>query len=330
VIGAVLGSAYGDAWGYVTEFSSVEQITSRWGARGPEFPDPAVVSDDTQMAIAVVTALDHPDGFEHGVVAEFLRWLDDPDNDRAPGTTCLSALRGLKGRVVTDWPATTVAGSKGCGTVMRVPWLGLLPWSEDELVQAAMLQAAVTHGHPTGVVASVLTALITRDLRAGAVADLAEITTKRCADLETAPDLSILRGLPARVSGTAQDYWHQGVVETSAAVRRFTDALPGFAKDPWAIDPCTLTGEGWIAEEALATALLVTAAVEDPVEVLRRAVVTAGDSDSLATLVGAFAGAALGDVWPPEWADRLEPRYRAELGAVAEKLTAEAAARRPS
>lgn len=322
VAGAVRGSAYGDAWGYVTEFSDVATLAARFGARGPEFPDPAVVSDDTQMALAVVAALDDPAGLVEGVVAAFDRWLDDPDNDRAPGTTCLTALRSLRGRPVVDWPHTTVATSKGCGTVMRVPWLGLLPWSDPELLQASALQAAVTHGHPTGVVAAVVTAFVARDLAAGAgLADLLARTLTRCEELGRTPDLQFLAGLPERVSGSAPAYWRRGIEETTAAVRRAHDAAAGFATDPWAVDPCELAGQGWIAEEALATALLVTQTfAADPVEGLRRAVVTAGDSDSLATLVGAFAGTALGDVWPVAWFDRLEPRYRAELTAAVARL----------
>ena len=45
---------------------------------------------------------------------------------------------------------------------------------------------------------------------------------------------------------------------------------------------------------------------------LRRAACTSGDSDSIACLAGAFAGACLGaDAWPAEWASRIE--YRDEL-----------------
>lgn len=78
-------------------------------------------------------------------------------------------------------------------------------------------------------------------------------------------------------------------------------------------DPCLATGDGWIAEEALATALLCFLLFpEEPVTALRRAACTRGDSDSIACLAGAFAGAHLGPgAWPAEWAGRIE--YRSEL-----------------
>jgi ADP-ribosylglycohydrolase len=50
-------------------------------------------------------------------------------------------------------------------------------------------------------------------------------------------------------------------------------------------DACRITGVGWVAEEALATALLCALRhAEDPVGGLARAASTSGDSDSLACL----------------------------------------------
>lgn len=78
-------------------------------------------------------------------------------------------------------------------------------------------------------------------------------------------------------------------------------------------DPCLDTGDGWIAEEAFATALLCFLLFPDePLTALRRAACTQGDSDSIACLTGAFAGAHLGAAaWPKDWAERIE--YRSEL-----------------
>src|SRR6185312_17276229 len=85
-------------------------------------------------------------------------------------------------------------------------------------------------------------------------------------------------------------------------------------------DPCLATGEGWIAEEALATGLLCFLLFpDDPHAALRRAACTRGDSDSIAALTGAFAGAALGiDAFPAGWRERIE--YADRLSAVASGL----------
>jgi len=86
-------------------------------------------------------------------------------------------------------------------------------------------------------------------------------------------------------------------------------------------DPCLATGEGWVAEEAFATGLLCFLLYPDePLSALRRAAVTSGDSDSIACLTGAFAGAHLGaGRWPREWMRRIE--YRDRLARLAGELS---------
>ncbi len=62
---------------------------------------------------------------------------------------------------------------------------------------------------------------------------------------------------------------------------------------------------------------LTPATVEGPlVAAVRRAATTSGDSDSIACLAGAFAGATCGlDAWPEDWRRRIE--YRDQLDALA-------------
>jgi hypothetical protein len=86
-------------------------------------------------------------------------------------------------------------------------------------------------------------------------------------------------------------------------------------------DPCLLTGAGWVAEEALSTGLYCFLLYPDnPQKALQRAAITSGDSDSIACLTGAFAGASLGiQVWSDDWIQRIE--YRERLMQVAEGLS---------
>jgi ADP-ribosylglycohydrolase len=54
---------------------------------------------------------------------------------------------------------------------------------------------------------------------------------------------------------------------------------------------------------------------DDPVAAIRRAALTSGDSDSIACLTGAFAGAYHGlAAWPADWIERIE--YHDELAAM--------------
>jgi hypothetical protein len=91
------------------------------------------------------------------------------------------------------------------------------------------------------------------------------------------------------------------------------------ARPSYDTDPCEITGEGWIAEEAFATGLLCFLLFpDDPVAAIRRAAYSSGDSDSLACLAGAFAGAHLGAAaWPADWVERVE--HRDELLALGER-----------
>jgi ADP-ribosylglycohydrolase len=56
---------------------------------------------------------------------------------------------------------------------------------------------------------------------------------------------------------------------------------------------------------------------DDPQAVVRRAACSSGDSDSIAALAGAFAGAHHGiGAWPDEWVRDIE--YRDRLMALAD------------
>jgi len=330
--GCLFGLALGDAFGAPVEFLSYEQIVDRW----PEDKlvdlegNPIRVTDDTQMAIAVGDAISSckssgpltPDRLESSLRHEFVQWLNSPDNNRAPGMTCLRACEALEAGKA--WLDATVMHSKGCGANMRVAPVGLLEarqvgLSDKELAAMAQFQAALTHGHPTALAASDLTAQAVRYVCTG--------------------------GQPARIVGWLREYaesqrrvyheewigalWERpgerspetfierGWCECLNALAKIDDALELLH---YAGDPCLATGAGWVAEEALATGLLCFLMYPDqPRRALQKAATTSGDSDSIACLTGAFAGAYLGiDGLPAQWIERIE--YRDRLQGLAASL----------
>jgi ADP-ribosylglycohydrolase len=323
--GALFGLAYGDALGKATEFQDYDTIVAEDGPGGPRelVGEPALVTDDTQMTLAVGEALLAagapltPGAFEGPLRAAYLEWARSPENNRAPGMTCLRAIGNLEsgGR----WQDATITGSKGCGANMRVAPIGLVPDLDDEQRSgAAQLQAALTHGHPTALAASELTAYTVVLLSGGlASSDLVGALRQRCFEQRRVYHerwLGDLWQLPGAT--TAEDFIARGWDECAAALDRVRSALDGGRHDG---DLCLATGAGWIAEEALATALycyLITP--DDPVTVVARGAATSGDSDSIACLAGAFVGAALGvAAWPDPWKDRIEYADRlARLGAA--------------
>jgi ADP-ribosylglycohydrolase len=318
--GALVGSAIGDAMGFPTEFNDMAQIAAKCGP-WREMPLPlaggrAYVTDDTQMTLALGEALQEvlAEGpltaarMEPAVRAHFVRWYLSPDNDRSPGGTCLRACEALSrgGR----WQTASETGSKGCGANMRVAPLGLVPGLDaQQRSGAAQLQAALTHGHPTALAASDLTAHAVRVLAEGIEPAQLLPALREYAHANRGIYRADWLGDLADHAHDPSQYATRGWDECLAALDRVTAALA--SPDPEA-DPCLATGAGWIAEEALATALHCFLLLPDaPTAVVRRATFSSGDSDSIAALAGAFAGAHHGaQAWPEEWTASLEYRDR--------------------
>ncbi|MDX6353652.1 MAG: hypothetical protein QOF98_555 [Streptomyces sp.] len=322
--GAMIGLALGDALGFPTEFCTVAMIEAKSGPwRGLALPRPAIVTDDTQMTLAfgrgLRTAMERgrltPLRLLRPLREEYVEWWRSPENNRAPGRTCMTACQELS-RPGRDWHEASQIGSKGCGANMRVAPAALAPGlGERARAGVAQFQAALTHGHPTGLAASDLTAYAIRLLVDGA---------------QPGEVPGLLRAYVADNRSYYHEYWlgdlwtysqdptpthfvERGWDECAQVLDRLDQALRERDEEG---DPCRITGAGWVAEEAFATGLLCFLLFpEEPVTALRRAAYSSGDSDSIACLTGAFAGAYLGaDAWPADWADRIE--YGAELRAL--------------
>jgi ADP-ribosylglycohydrolase len=320
--GALFGLAFGDALGAATEFLSVEEILKRFPPEGPRelTGNPAQVTDDTQMAIAVGEALlaaaqPYTSGsFEPVLRKAFVDWSVSLENDRAPGMTCMRACENLAEGM--PWYEATVQGSKGCGANMRVAPVGLLGLGEGDGAESlraalAQFQAALTHGHPTGLAAADITSAAIADLAAGGEpADLSQRLRTYAQSQRTVYHADWLGPLWQRPGvSSPQEFIARGWDECMNVLDRLDAALRDLDRN---VDPCRLTGAGWIAEEALATGLLCFLMhPADPVAAIRRAAVTSGDSDSIACLTGAFVGAHLGlAAWPADWIERIEYRER--------------------
>ncbi|MFF4119744.1 ADP-ribosylglycohydrolase family protein [Streptomyces sp. NPDC001714] len=314
--GSLIGLALGDALGFPTEFNDVPSILAKFGPwREMGLPRPAIVSDDTQMTLAVGhavrTAMDRgvlaPKRLERPLREEFVNWYQSPANNRAPGRTCLRACNLLKeeGRL---WQDASQIDSKGCGANMRVAPMGLAPGlSDEQRAGAAQLQSGLTHGHPTALAASDLTARAVHLLAQGTEPDRLVGQLRSYAHENRARyHHTWLGDLWTRShDASPEEFIARGWDECLEILDRLEEAVRTASPEA---DPCLATGAGWIAEEALATGLLCFLLFPgEPLLALRRAACSSGDSDSIACLTGAFAGAWLGaDAWPTEWADRIE------------------------
>ena len=191
---------------------------------------------------------------------------------RAPGTTCMSALRES-----TRFGEPARNDSKGCGTIMRVaPVALMLP--RDQVRARALETSALTHGHRTGQFAAAAWAEMLAEVAGGAPL---EATAEMIADAYANLD---------------------GAAETVAAIRA---ALR--APRDGAAETVETLGGGWTAEEALSIALYACLAGKSVDDSFQISVMHSGDSDS----TGAIAGNMLGLVDPAavlnhRWASSIE------------------------
>lgn len=294
------GLALGDALGAPVEFDSLADIRRRYGTYGiQQPPDPARYSDDTQMTLALAEGLldagpDAPvDALMASVGRRFVAWSHSPDNNRAPGTTCMEGIARYESGV--SWRESGLIDSKGSGTAMRVAAIGYL-YRHDaiRLREVAEATSLITHRHPAAIAAAIGAAYA--------------ITLA----LDGAPVETWLTRTFEFASGISDDF--------DQALRRLGHTF-GWTDEVGAMQHI---GAGWVGEEALALALYCALRYpDDYAGAVRRAANFDGDSDTVACIVGGLMGARLGlDAIPADWRARCE--NAAALDDLAARLDAAA------
>jgi ADP-ribosylglycohydrolase len=291
----------------------------------PAFGKIGAVTDDTQMTLFTaegivrswVRAFVHaPNAIPAAIAMAYQRWLHTqglkhPLHNhclngwmitqknlfarRAPGGTCLSGLQ----RMQTQGDVANNDG-KGCGGVMRVAPIGMYYASLaarvdtnkldllNEAFSTGCRSAAITHGHPTGQLASGAFAAIVMQL-------LAKVSLYEAIEAV----LPLLNASPD----------HE---ETTLAIEMARRLAKNRPNDSGAI---VQLGGGWIAEEALAIALYCALSAPDFRSGVVLAVNHGGDSDSTGSMAGQLLGAMYGAMAiPASW------RVPVELGSVIEAV----------
>ena len=313
IAGCLIGGALGDALGYEVEFMPWELIRKKYGQiRALVLHEgKARFSDDTQMTLFTNEGLvlgywrekrqATANSMADYIYESYLNWLKTQgektrsflENEsellkepglydrRAPGNTCLGALRSGEMGTIEE----PLNRSKGCGGVMRSAPAGFAPFLGNPLRIGAE-SAAITHGHPGGWAP------------AGMLSDI----VFRCIYGENASLESII----GESAEAVLKEWDQPAVRQFAEM--IADAVWMSRDEMQEVEAIHSIGGGWVGDEALAIA--VYSCLKHPDD-LREALITAvnhsGDSDSTGAIAGNILGAWLGlSKIPKEWIDQLE------------------------
>ena len=312
--GCLLTGAVGDALGGPIEFASTVDIRRHFGEDGLlELPTDrrgeAHITDDTQMTLFTAEGLIRAwarfedRGFAdvptcvHGAYARWLVTQGEgwPSADiypghadgylvgeevlharRAPGNTCLGALRS--GRMGTvDAPLND---SMGCGGVMRAAPAGFCGDDPQAAFQKGVDAAVITHGSPGGYLpAGVLAAAVAGVLTGASLRDA----------LEAAAEL-----LP-RWDG------HESTLEhLRLGIDRSLDGLPS-PEDLDGMAPAWASTTGWTGPDALGASVWCALGTDDVRAGLLAAVNHGGDSDSTGAIAGNLLGVAHGTAAIDDW-----------------------------
>jgi len=218
--------------------------------------------------------------------------LDIPElySRRAPGTTCLSALR--EDSEYDDYVKAARNHSKGCGGIMRVAPLAVNYHNLDleKLDMEGAQLAAITHGHSLGYMpAAVLVHIINRIVfpPKGRAMSLKEIV------------------LEARDTAAKIFAGDQNLPVLMAVIDCAVDLSENDLED---LDNIHMLGEGWVAEETLGISLYCALRYQDDFSSgIIAAVNHNGDSDSTGAVTGNILGALLGyDAIANQWKHDLE------------------------
>ena len=167
-LGAFLGLAVGDALGATVEFMTPREIAAVYKVHDQIIGGgwlrlrPGRVTDDTEMALALGSAVIASGGWQPRAIADsFVRWMRGMPIDI--GSTC---RRGLTHYAATgDLCAPPTGTYCGNGAAMRnLPTVLLSLENEELAIRRSIEQAHITHNHPLSDAATATLACMTRRL----------------------------------------------------------------------------------------------------------------------------------------------------------------------
>ena len=310
--GALYGLAIGDALGMPTQMLSRAEIVRRWGPLVPGFePAPpghpiaggmpaGTVTDDTEQAVLLARLLVKGRGTidPHELAAALTEWERAMAERGSLDLLGPSTKRAVAAILAGVPPEEAGATGTTNGAAMRIAPVGIaVPIALHDPTPEARLSTLVDHvvtassvTHNTGVALAGAAAVAAAVSAGVSGATVAEATTL---------------GIQAARLAAGRGHWVAGA-DVAARIEWATGLVTGHAQADGEAETAgliyTLVGTSLATQESVPAAFAVLAAVPaDPWRACRMAASLGGDTDTIAAMTGAIAGACHGaGSFPPE------------------------------
>lgn len=239
---------------------------------------PGQWTDDTGMALALASSLSTNKGFDPRQVANsYCSWYLGP-TFRGAGQTTRRALENLKNGV--SWYESGELGALGNGTAMRVASLGVFYKEEpSRLIKAAKLDAIITHDSHEAQQGSIAIAMAVSLLLNGVKKEEILESIKRVIEPSRLLDNLNLIATNKTIHDTIKNKEYDRALDRNGGNRIISQLI---------------LGNKYTVIEATARAFYVFVATRSFPEAMELAIRGGGDTDTVAAMVGALAGAYYG------------------------------------
>jgi len=306
--GALYGLAIGDALGMPTQMLSRAEIVRRWGPLLPGFePAPpghpiaggmpaGAITDDTEQAVLLARLLVKGRGTidPHELAAALTEWERAMAERGSLDLLGPSTKRAVAAILAGVPPEEAGATGTTNGAAMRIAPVGIA-------VPVALHDSTPNLGLSTLVDRTVMASCVTHNTGV-ALAGAAAVAAAVSAGVSgaTIAEATAL-GIQAASSAARRGHWVAGA-DVAARIEWATSLVASHAQAEAAELIYTLVGTSLATQESVPAAFAVLAAVPaDPWRACRMAASLGGDSDTIAAMTGAIAGACHGArSFPPE------------------------------
>ena len=320
VLGALYGLAIGDALGMPTQLLSPEDVDRRFGMITWFQPAPddhpiaaglpaGHITDDTEQALLIARLLIDGHGRidPHTLANALAHWEREMVRRGSLDLLGPSTQRAIS--AVAAGTSVEEAGRFGDtnGAAMRVTPVGIARPVEDfdGLLQAVVDASGVTHNTTLALSgASAVAAAVSAGVGGASL------------------DGAIQVGLSAARAGRNHGAWVAGA-DVAARIDAALDGVRGLARDELVRFIRNLVGTSVATQESVPAAFAVLQATQEAGawEACLLAASLGGDSDTIAAMAGAIAGACQGiDAFPADALDLIRTVNKLELEPVAEQL----------